>query len=546
MRAYVSKNPFYKPVSETTRTGRQKLTLSKDGLEWDLTTGWHPKRKIGWKGKGLKSGAIKKVSRVTPDGRTITVYKTEGYDDCIGFHPSAVPDQDAIDFGMNAFDESDPAHGQIFSEEGCGHIAKIEYAQGEPGTQRGQVLRVTFANGAICLFFRVPSAVAGELLFLAKDNTVVGQKPNGEDKHMLGVVFWDLVRIRGSHTGARYPFEYQQHSTYKLTHSNKRYVVTLSKENMKDVLGRRYFEKDWRPGEKVSAILSEKEYAGWVEDKLSQEEQHTAALGEKRVSINPNNKDEGTQEVGGVGIDYYGITEVNKNRKTIEEILSPEDYARYKELSQRLRTAQSKADKKVEEAALNSLLANTSKSASKEAWDRVMKLAKTDKKLQNSRGRPDYDKMTDYVLKQLTTESAYYDKRYKEGHTADGSPKPRPIKKGMFKTVTPHQAFSEDKAALDDYLRLKAQITRETRAPNYADIHIARGWTTQELKDFANPTVPGNIEVGVAPLYKRFIDRGEYALALNFLKSTDHTVYSNGKPIARRKYAGNNDYIIEE
>lgn len=536
MRAFASKNPFYAPVSEKTKTGRQRLTLSRGSEEWDFTTGWHPKRAVGWKSKGLKAGNIKKVSRIAPDGRVVTVYKTSGYDDFIGYHAHEDPDQAAIDFGMNAFDESDPSHAEITRVEGCGHIELIEYA-----AYPAQVLRVTFkTNGAICLFFRVHSAVAGELIYLARSKSMRLSPVTGKQRHSLGIVFWDLVRIRGQHTGARYPFEYERHGNYKLTHSGKRYRVTLSDENAKLILGRRYLEKDWKAGEKVSTILSEEEYARYLEGKL--EEEAAAENREERMFMrgtavgDSNAKGEQSRglqgSVGGVGVvetrgvatDTFTAThDVGKYKQTYAELLAPDEYARFNELEARMISAQSKADSQVGKSADGA--ASLSEADKRKLWAEAAKMYK------------DPERQADYVMNKIDTMLSpdVYDKRFKHGQQI--------VRKSAIHKVTPHEVFANDKAALNDYLRLKSKIRREQNAPRYADMQVGRYWTIQELTDFSNPSIPGAIKPEHAAMYKKLIKNRDYEAALNYLKSRGHEVYSNGKLIARRKYAGPHDQI---
>lgn len=529
MAAHVGKAPWYKGVSETTKTGRQRTTLSSDNMEWDLTEGWHAKRQRGWKGQGKKSGLVQKVQRTTPDGRTVTVYKTTGYDDTIGFHSHDEPDEDALSYAMNAFDKSDPSHGPIFEQEGCGHIAKLEYAQVQ------QVLRVTFtSNGAICLFYRVPTAVAGELLSLAQKGEGATQTSvvDGKVRHTLGIVFWDLVRIRGQRHGARYPFEYESRGRYKLTGSGKRYSVVLSDKNIKKILGGRYFGRDLKPGETVTAILSEEEYAKWQEEVHGQ-----AAIAEKRKSVNDSDTGEDTIEVEGVDARFYdNHAEAQAGGPGLREILGAEDFARYMDLSQKMAHAQSEAQQN-REAELQGQNINMSKEAKEALWSKAM----SDPRFLKKNGMPDIEKIENYVLsemdKHISGNEDYADKRYKTYHMK-ASANPARV------TVTPSQVFSSDKKALNDYLRLTALIRRADNPTKYAATYVGRPWTISELISFANATIPGAISVEHAPLYKRLIQMNDYEAALNFLKNHKHNIYSNEKVIARRPYASQYDFVV--
>lgn len=83
-------------------------------------------------------------------------------------------------------------------QEGCGHIKLLEYSS------RYQILRVTFTNnGSVCAFFRVPANLAATLMTLAQTKST-----RSDGRHLLGVYFWDLVRIRGTVHGTRYKFIY--------------------------------------------------------------------------------------------------------------------------------------------------------------------------------------------------------------------------------------------------------------------------------------------------------------------------------------------------
>lgn len=89
-------------------------------------------------------------------------------------------------------------------QEGCGHITLLEY---DPFYQ---LLRVTFANnGNVVVYFRVPGSVANVLIALAQSGAK-GTGRDGKPRHLLGINFWDLVRIRGTIHGSRYAFEYTE------------------------------------------------------------------------------------------------------------------------------------------------------------------------------------------------------------------------------------------------------------------------------------------------------------------------------------------------
>lgn len=87
-----------------------------------------------------------------------------------------------------------------------GHIIKLEYAP------LYKILRVTFRKpskeGQVVAYMNVPAPVAGELLYLAESNQTQVSASSGTLRHVLGMRFWDLVRIRGTIHGTHYPFNY--------------------------------------------------------------------------------------------------------------------------------------------------------------------------------------------------------------------------------------------------------------------------------------------------------------------------------------------------
>ena len=533
MSAYAGKAPWYNAISETTKTGRQRSNLSSGNYQWDLSEGWHTKRKAGWKSKGKKSGLVEQVSLTTPDGKTVKVYRTTGYNDTVGFHSHDEPDEDAIDYAMNAFDENDPSHGPIYKQEGCGHIKLIEYAQMQ------QVLRVTFVtDGAICLFFRVPSAVAGALLSLAKSGVKRISAVDGTERHALGIEFWDLVRVRGQRHGSRYPFEYEKRGVYKLTQSNKRYNVLLSDENIKDVLGGRYYGKELKPGDTISAVLSEEEYARFIKNKHITNQEKLVV---QQKTVNDKDSGLGVIETEGVDMDYYSGANTEYTGPGIEGILSPKDYSRYIDLQNKIALATSKAQQDRADELLGKHL-NISEEAKRDIWSRVMKEATTNTDLQNSKGKPSMEKITNYVQslfdQMISGNDDFADKRYKTYHEK-ASANPARV------AVTPHQVFAGDKQALNDYLRITSLLRKSDNHMKYAATFNGRGWTINELIDFSNPTIPGAINVAHADLYKRFIQTHDYEAALNFLKNHKHDIYVNGKVVARnRPYASPHDFIV--
>ena len=180
--------------------------------EWELSSGWGYKRPEDWD-KGIKRRRRKLHDT---NGNVYDVYYYPDVDYHLGF--SAENDQERLAIAQKAFDPNNPIHGEVITHKGCGHISQIEYAQKE------HILRVTFTNnGAVCLFFEVPTAVAGELIHLAKS-----KRTRHDGRHILGVRFWDYIRIRGTQHGAKYPFEYESHGSGTIVQGRGRNTVTLT------------------------------------------------------------------------------------------------------------------------------------------------------------------------------------------------------------------------------------------------------------------------------------------------------------------------------
>lgn len=190
-------------------------------LEWDLSSGWVYKRPEGWD-KGITR---RKRKLHDTNGNVYDVYYYPDVDYHLGY--SASNDQERLAIAQKAFDPKNPIHGEVISQKGCGHISQIEYAQKE------HILRVTFTNnGAVCVFFDVPTAVAGELIHLAKS-----KRTRHDGRHILGVRFWDYIRIRGTQHGAKYPFAYESHGTGTIVQGYGRHAVKLTAENARALFG---------------------------------------------------------------------------------------------------------------------------------------------------------------------------------------------------------------------------------------------------------------------------------------------------------------------
>ncbi len=543
----------YEAVSEETKTGRSRSSLSADGLQWDLSEGWHYERPRGWKGRGLKSGAVKKVRRTAPDGRQFTFYKSEGYDDYVGFHShedGLDENPDMFAYAMHAFNSEAASSGQVYKSDGCGHIKLLKY------NSSMQVLWVEFSGrGDVCVFFRVPRAVGGLLVHLAETKSMGVSRVDGSQRHLLGIEFWNLVRIRGQKHGARYPFEYVKHGSYKLTGSSKRYKVTLSDENIKTVLGGRYYTANLKPGETVTAMVSEEEFARYMETLDKEASAKSARLGASMRALTSKDGDEKELELDGIDQDFYsGANDFDP--KFIEVTLGSEA-SRYLDLQNRLGIARSQYRENLKQAAEQS------------AYDQLKALvpnvndyAKDEKYWRKAPGTGEREFQVNWVYNEKLKDVPEIDQRtrftneydYKTGpntykHQAAGGPE---VKASLYDKVLPlREAFTREE--YNDYVRLTRLLRHKHKTAKYAVQSVGVPWTVEKLRSFANATVPGNITLAHKRDYDRLIRSGNYEAALDFLKNHKRSfAYKNEKTGKTGEtkplpYAGQYDYIqLEE
>ena len=103
---------------------------------------------------------------------------------------------DMVDYVFNVTKSKD----NIFSVD-CpdgSHIEHMDYAQNFCG-----ILRVYFRGGNVVCYFYVPRGVWGTLSNLA-GSTATRPGVDGKDRHLVGIYFWNLIRIRGTVHGNRY------------------------------------------------------------------------------------------------------------------------------------------------------------------------------------------------------------------------------------------------------------------------------------------------------------------------------------------------------
>lgn len=111
---------------------------------------------------------------------------------------------DFIDF---AFKENQQKNIETVECKG-GHILALSY------NWNYKLLMVRFKNegreGNVVVFFNLPANTAATLMMHGRYNSMAPPTKAGKERHMVGVEFWNLVRIRGTLHGTRYPFQYTE------------------------------------------------------------------------------------------------------------------------------------------------------------------------------------------------------------------------------------------------------------------------------------------------------------------------------------------------
>lgn len=526
----------YKAVSGQLNS---KSTITSGNMEWDLSTGWHPRRQEGWNRKKSTRGHKRTLRGI--DGQEYDVYsyaqvdepknsKMYGqmhgmYSDYIGFHAgnNEALTQERLDYAIKAFEDK---NNHIEDHEGAGHIARIQYAV------REQILRVTFSNnGSIALFFRVPTAVAGELLHYAqgKNSPRAFSPSTGDMRHILGMRFWDYVRIRGVPHGARYPWEYEKHVEGVLTNSKKRHVIPMSvsnayklglisKERIQQMYG---IEDPENSRDTISVVTS-------VSDEDLMKYYNELVLRDKETLM--QNLYKQSQETN-------KIVRKNKEGKTISTDYVQTDKAK----------AAIKALAKMNPEA--SALSEYTQGAFEKMQDRLIEFRNVPTNMRElDRLRRMFEAAegaTDEGLSshaELRAQAALMDRASKELQSVY-SKRTGQIKGGLdYETAKLLVRAAEGGGAIRTWVK-------ENFPAQYERVYSGRVWTPQQLTEFANPTVPGHISQADASAYKLFIKAKDWQGALNYLQThSDNLVYQNEKTgeiksLGRMTYASSRDVL---
>lgn len=284
-------------VTKIKQKGGGRMTTP--GYEYDPGKGWHVKRETGWIKKGRSSGNVKLRTQTDFLGGKTKSYVVEGYDDYIGFHAS--DDGEQLAFAESAFDKIDPKGvGILSATPPGGHITKIEY------NYESKVMRVTFRNdgrrGNQCLFVGVAAVIANQLLMLAAEGSM-----RADGRHLVGIKFWELVRIKHQRTGARLPFSYTGSHSSEI--KGKRHKVVVSDMYAKKILGNKYYDARESYGAapygmKQEYVLNDDEYKIYQE--LASQGKLPIEKGEE-VQAEPEKKEENAVNLGKPNSGIFGM-----------------------------------------------------------------------------------------------------------------------------------------------------------------------------------------------------------------------------------------------
>ena len=520
MSAYAGPAPWYQGVSETYKNGRYKKRLVSGNQEWNLEEGWHAKRRSGWYNKPSKrkGQTVEKVKLIGLNGKEIETYVSRGYKDNIGF--SAQSNEDAAAYASNALDNNKPDVDVQVKE---GHIKRVEYAS------REQVMRVTFWNDAQVIYFRVPTTVAGMLKSFAENNFVHHpDEKTGKPRHILGVAFWNLIRIRGQQHGSRYPFQYEKHGVYKLTGSNKLYRIKLTEENFEKLFGRKY-NGALKPGDIIETPLSEEQYE--IYDEARTLDDNTRSIEENKFTAMDYDKNK-----EGEAIKAEASFENDLVDKLDHELYSNNRQVPQAELAKRDPLTKEEADE------LDNLIADLATGRAKAKKDLYDKRKEAGKAFNDwtSAHKAEYEDLLlqekDHLLKKGQADQIAWRKAaldFYEGETedtdvnklADRLKRSTRVATAGIDKMRGYIGLNKDEGKLygrasnileDKYGRY-VELMRKATAPHFANNLLRRVWTKDDLYRMTDPVVmPDNNQ---RKIYKAYLAAGDWQSALDFLKN---------------------------
>ena len=519
MPAFAGPAPWYgfKAVQGNT----YKSSHQQGSMEWDLSNGWHYQRQEGWK-KDLPKHT-KTITGLDGKKHKLTTYGD--FDDYMGFSAHAPNEEERLAYAEEAFKDE----GNVVSVDGVGHIVHLDYAKQE------QILRVTFKNGDICLFFRVPHSVAGQLISYAEKRSVAyKERRTGIERHKLGVEFWNLVRIRGQHVGAKYPFEYEKQSNgMYVTHSNDRYTVRVSTADVKEAFGEDFANRLnlKKPNETISLVLSEQELYTLLNElglfNVFTSDKVDLVGAEGSFYVDPEELKGKSEE------EIRQIKEANANLFSSDQAVTADQLTRNREKEL------ADLESRFESSKLVNLVKLLEEDAQQQAMNFLSQREVAEKIGSTADGKTwTLDRLLEYGDPSL--------KRIINSEKAkgwDGS-----IDADVIKHVNSFRALREIAHVLNPDL-WKTWVSK--KLPELRKVaYSGKVWTPEDLENFANASIDGNIGIEHAATYKKFIKNGDYQGALNFLKTHKGKVVLTdkyGKKTTRRQnYASNYDQLGQE
>lgn len=494
------------------------------GMVQDLS-GWHLKQK--------HTGKRHQRTLTGTDGKK---YKLYSWDDDVPLGFSATGDDERLAYAEEAFDKKKGDHGQIFEEEGCGHISYVEYSE------KYQVLRVTFANDDVCVFFRVPTAVAGQLLHWARKQTIAyTDHKTGIKRHKLGVEFWNLVRIRGSVTGARYPFEYEQKVAGKyVTGANKRFMVTMTPEDYENYFQKKYNRHVESDNMKIGVMVTKAELTNLLLElaQLASGEKYYGAQGASHAVVRGGKSlqtSAAEDEIAAIDARLSGESSPKDSSGTGSSV-EPSHH----QLLDLANKFKGKAAQKLQEFLTDN--------------DIARRIVNEEINITNETGN--FDISPNYAARRVMKKE--YNLWTASGNEKDPMYQKMTALKGMtdmrgmdVKDIHNIRGLKSLAKALGYDPKLVTTWLTQRTAMRTGQETAGRLWTKRELKDFANQYVPGNISPEHSYVYKQLIDAGDYEAALGFLKShhTSKTYYDKkgvpGRTI-QTTYAGSQDRLAQD
>lgn len=188
-----------------------------------MATGWGAFPTKGTTIKATKRGGSSPTMRRLTDTNTGKKFEVpeDDYNMFVQFIKDQGIDSSVEEYISNVFEDYEPSadkrtkhvydnellgssESTDFEVEGCGHIKFLEYK-----SYNGKFfLRVTFWDDKACVYINVPTAVAGQLKYLAESKNETYSAVGNGKRHVLGMRFWDLIRVRGTIHGSRYSFRY--------------------------------------------------------------------------------------------------------------------------------------------------------------------------------------------------------------------------------------------------------------------------------------------------------------------------------------------------